>query len=141
VTRRDFVKATSALAGVVTLEGGASCENSYGQRPGPAKKLAMVFIAIEGIARLMGCYGHPVVGTSNIDALAGRGVVFNNTYCRVAVRNPNLDGSACGETLGVFGNSVYRRPRIPVGMLTLPEFFRDKCYETITFQKLRQKEI
>ena len=36
---------------------------------------------------IAGCYGNPIVRTPNLDALAARGVVFENAYC-----NP---GSAC----------------------------------------------
>lgn len=32
-------------------------------------------------ARIAGCFGDPVVRTPHIDALAGSGVIFDNTYC------------------------------------------------------------
>ena len=43
----------------------------------------MLFIAVEDIAPLMGCYGHPMVKTPNIDRLARRGVLFDRA-CRAA---------------------------------------------------------
>jgi len=137
--RRDFLKAL----GVATLVGAVQSKDVPRQRRNSRRRPDVIFIAIEDIAPLMGCYGHPVVKTPNIDALASRGVVFNNAYCQVAVCNPSRASVSTGlrpGTLGVFGNSVDWRRRIPAGMLTLPEFFRDNGYETAICGKIHHHQ-
>lgn len=141
--RRDFLRSTGVLVGAAAWGGAVLGQNSYGRERSSGKMPDIVYISIEDIAPLMGCYGHPVVKTPNIDALAKRGVVFNNAYCQVAVCNPSRASVSTGlrpETLGVFGNSVDWRRRIPAGMLTLPEFFRDNGYETVICGKIHHHQ-
>jgi iduronate 2-sulfatase len=131
------------LASVAALGGSVLPEASYGRRHADGAKPNVLFIAIEDIAPLMGCYGHPVVKTPNIDALARRGVLFNRAYCQVAVCNPSRACVSTGlrpQTTGVFGNSLDWRRRIPEGMLALPEFFRDKGYETVICGKIHHAQ-
>jgi len=142
MNRRDFLGRTGLLAGAAILGQVVSSEESYARRGGRTRP-DVVFIAIEDIAPLMGCYGHPVVRTPNIDALAKRGVVFNKAYCQVAVCNPSRATVSSGlrpQTLGVFNNSVDWRRRIPEGMPTLPEFFRDNGYETVICGKIHHHQ-
>ena len=137
--RRDFLQRCSLVAGAAAFGRPASADESYGRREGAAERPDVVFIAIEDIAPLMGCYGHPVVRTPNIDALAGRGVLFNRAYCQVAVCNPSRACVSTGlrpQTTVIFNNSVDWRRRIPEGMLALPEFFRDRGYETVICGKI-----
>ena len=131
------------MAGVAALGGSISPEDSYGRRRGVDARPNVLFIAIEDIAPLMGCYGHPVVRTPNIDALAKRGVLFNRAYCQVAVCNPSRACVSTGlrpQTTGIFNNSLDWRQRIPEGMLALPEFFRDKGYETVICGKIHHSQ-
>ena len=41
-------------------------------------KLNVLFIAVDDLRPEAGCYGNPIIKTPNIDALAKRGVLFNN---------------------------------------------------------------
>jgi len=132
--RREFLKQGGLLAG-----GAALGTLARAAEPKPAERPDVLFISIEDIAPLMGCYGHPVVKTPHIDALAKRGVLFEKAYCTVAVCNPSRAAVASGlrpETTGVFGNSVDWRLRMPEGHKTLYEFFRDHGYETAICGKL-----
>ena len=141
--RRDFLKRSALFTGAAALGEVVLPGESYGRKRKSEEKPNVIFIAIEDIAPLMGCYGHPVVKTPNIDALARRGVLFNRAYCQVAVCNPSRACVSTGlrpETTGVFNNSVDWRQRIPRGMLTLPEFFRDNGYETVICGKIHHHQ-
>ena len=46
---------------------------------------------------IAGCYGNPFVGTPNLDALAARGVVFENAYCNSPICVPSRASLATGE--------------------------------------------
>ncbi|MEI3525188.1 MAG: sulfatase-like hydrolase/transferase [Eubacteriales bacterium] len=39
-------------------------------------------------ADYLGCYGHKTIGTKHIDALAERGVQFENMYCAAPLCRP-----------------------------------------------------
>jgi uncharacterized sulfatase len=87
----------------------------------------------------MGCYGHPIVRTPNIDALANRGVRFHHAYCATPVCNPSRASVMTGlrpPTLDCFTNSVDWRVRIPKGMRTMAEHFQDNGYETVRLGKI-----
>ncbi len=112
------------------------------ERPG-AKRPDVLFIAIEDIAPYLGCYGHPVVKTPNMDALAARGVVFHNAHCQAPVCNPSRASIFTGlrpRTTGVHSNETDWRPLIPEGMRTLPEHFLDHGYETVKRGKMVHHE-
>ncbi|MEN8840265.1 MAG: sulfatase-like hydrolase/transferase [Octadecabacter sp.] len=49
----------------------------------------ILFVTDQHRADYLGCYGHPVVKTPNIDAMAGRGVAFDNFYVASPVCMPN----------------------------------------------------
>ncbi|MCP4262108.1 MAG: sulfatase, partial [Planctomycetes bacterium] len=137
--RRGFLKNSSMFAGSALFCGLANGQSSIRRD----KRPDVLFIAIEDIAAIMGCYGHPLVKTPNIDKLARSGILFERAYCQVAVCNPSRASVSTGlrpETTGVYNNSVDWRGRIPKGHLTLPEFFQANGYETITCGKIHHHE-
>ena len=52
----------------------------------------------------MGCVGHPIVKTPNLDALAARGTVFENAYTPSPMCVPTRASLACGDYVHKIGN-------------------------------------
>jgi len=61
-----------------------------------AKNL-LVIISDEHRKDAMGCVGHPIVKTPNLDALAARGTLFENAYTPSPMCVPTRAALACGD--------------------------------------------
>ncbi len=49
----------------------------------------ILFIAVDDLKPILGCYGDPLIRTPNIDRLAEAGTVFLNNHCQQAVCGPS----------------------------------------------------
>lgn len=102
----------------------------------------ILFISLDDVAPLFGCYAHPHVNTPNLDALAADGVTFNRAYCQVPVCNPSRASVLTGlrpATTGVFCNYDEWTNAFPSDHPTLPELFRSQGYETIKIGKIEHR--
>lgn len=77
----------------------------------------------------LGCYGNPIVQTPNIDALAARGVRFENFYVANPICQPNRAALATGQLTSVNG---CRQNGIPLGLdcTTYADVLRAVGYRT-----------
>ncbi len=74
----------------------------------------------------VGCYGHPLVKTPNIDRLAQRGLRFDHAYCQFPLCGPSRNSMLTGlypNSEGILGNGQIFRETIP-DHHPLPETFR-----------------
>jgi choline-sulfatase len=63
----------------------------------------LVIMSDEHNPKVMGCNGHPVVQTPNLDALAARGTMFSSAYTTSPVCIPARAGFACGKYIHQIG--------------------------------------
>lgn len=131
---RAFAWLLVAPAIVATASIGC-CADALEQQP---KRLNVLFLAADDLRPELGCYGHPLARTPNLDRLAARGVRFNRAYCQEAICSPSRASLMTGmrpDSLGVVENVTYFRDVKP-DVVTLPQHFRRFGYETVYIGKV-----
>ncbi|NBY03640.1 MAG: iduronate-2-sulfatase, partial [Planctomycetes bacterium] len=114
-----------------------------------AEKKNVLFIISDDLNNSLGCYGHPLAKTPNLDALAKRGVKFDRAYCQFPLcspsrtsfltgRRPDINGVKANPgqpNQGKFGGSPHFRETIP-NTVTMPELFKKNGYSVARVGKL-----
>ena len=126
-SRRDFLS-TSLKAGAAAFTTGLLPKLTTDAQ-GPYNVL---FIIVDDLRPMLGCYGHPEMHTPNIDSIAERGTIFNRAYCQYPLCSPSRTSMITGlrpETTNVLNNSTDFRQRLP-NAVTLPQHFKEHGYHT-----------
>ena len=102
-----------------------------------AEKLNVLFIAVDDLKPIAGCYGG-TAKTPNIDRLAARGVRFDRAYCNQAVCAPSRNALLTGlrpQTLGIYDLGTNFRLVRP-DAVTLAQAFQHAGYRTEAMRKI-----
>jgi iduronate 2-sulfatase len=98
----------------------------------------VLFICVDDLKPVLGCYGDQKIKSPNIDRLAARGMTFQRAYCNQAVcapsRNALLTGSR-STTLGIYDLGTNFRAAVP-DAVTLPQLFKQNGYRTEAIGKI-----
>ena len=106
-TRRQFVEMMGlGLAAVAAPHYGAVGETTKT----PRRPNILVIMSDEHNAGILGCMGNKIIQTPNLDALAGRGVVFENNYCNSPLCVPSRLSFTSGKyasRVGAWNNNCW----------------------------------
>lgn len=107
-------------------------------RNSTVSKPNILFIAIDDLKPLLGCYGVEYVKTPNIDRIAESGMAFLNNHCQFAVCGPTRASLMTGlrpDSTRVWDLHTPMRNENP-DILTLPQYFKQNGYETVAVGKI-----
>ena len=98
----------------------------------------VLFMIVDDLRPMLGCYGIPEMHTPNIDSLAARGTLFNRAYCQYPLCNPSRASILTGlrpETTGVHNNSEDYKITVP-DAVDVYQHFMEQGYKTYTVGKV-----
>lgn len=103
-----------------------------------AHKPNVLFICVDDLKPMLGCYGDKSAKSPNIDRLAARGMRFDMAFCNQAVCAPSRNALLTGlrpPTLGIYDLSTNFRNSRP-DAVTMPQFFKQNGWHTEAMGKI-----
>lgn len=102
------------------------------------KQPNVLFIAVDDLRPELGCYGHKIVKSPNIDKLASQGTLFTNAFCNVPVCGASRASLLTGirPTRERFVTYYTRIEEDAPNATTLPLHFKQHGYHAISLGKV-----
>lgn len=98
----------------------------------------VLFIAVDDLRPLLGCYGVVEARTPHLDALSKQSVVFHRAYCQQAICNPSRASLMTGarpDTIGVHDLETHFRDKVP-DITTVAQHFKQQGYHARSLGKI-----
>lgn len=128
--RRAFLSQLGGAAALASL-GFSACSK---QR----KKPNVLFIVVDDLRPELGCYGHPMIKSPNIDRLAAQGTIFTNSFCNVPVCGASRASLLTGirPTRERFVTYYTRMSEDAPGATSIPGHFKQNGYNCVSLGKV-----
>ncbi len=120
------------LTAIIALNYTGFAQKNKNQKPN------ILFIVVDDLKPIIGAYGNTEIKSPNIDKLAESGIKFENAYCQQAVCAASRISAFTGmrpDRTKVTDLHTNMRDMNP-DIVTMPQFFKSKGYETVGFGKL-----
>jgi len=101
-------------------------------------KMNILFIAVDDLKPVLGCYGDTLIKTPNIDRLAKRSTVFLANYCQQAVSGPTRASLMTGrrpDYTKVWDLKTRMRDINP-DILSMPQYLAEQGYQSLGIGKI-----
>ncbi len=113
-----------SLAFLAALTATATLSAAEGPRPN-----LLCVVSEDNTYNFVGAYGDPLARTPNLDALAQRGILFDNAHCPAPVCAPTRHTIITGVFATTHGAQHMRSQRpLPAGVKFFPEYLRAAGY-------------
>ncbi len=135
-SRREFLGWSAASLAALSLPALSFAEPIVGATAAPKRNV--LFIMSDDLNNCLGCYGHPIVKTPNIDRLARASVHFDRSYCQLSLCSPSRSSLMTGlapDTTRVWDLTTHFRTALP-NVVTLPQLFQKNGYFTARAGKI-----
>ncbi|MGQ9809102.1 MAG: sulfatase family protein [Armatimonadota bacterium] len=103
--------------------------------PGNARRWNLLILCPDQLrADYLGCYGHPRIGTSRLDALAAQGAVLERAYCAAPLCGPSRISFVTSTRLSEHNHRNYGST-VDFGVPNLVRSLKEAGYRTAMFGK------
>ena len=102
------------------------------------EKPNVLFLICDDLNCDLACYGHAQVKTPNIDRLAARGLLFQNTFCQYPLCGPSRASLMTGlypDQTGMQANGIRLRERLPT-VVSMSQMFRNNGWHATRIGKI-----
>ncbi len=114
------------------------CRSAISESPPEEKKTNVLFIIVDDLRNDLGCYGHSMVQTPNINKLAKEGLIFDYAYCQVPVSGASRACLLTGLRPSAERFKTYDtwQDVDAPGIISLPGHFKKNGYTTLSRGKV-----